>query len=92
MATRHLGIQSFDFADHAHDPRPLSERQNQSTAGLRSDLDTAFELIDASGSAAGYSPVSGSQWDAPAPTTIGQALDRLANMVFLGLTGSIQIL
>jgi hypothetical protein len=100
MATKNIGIQIFDNIDAAHDPRSQAELSADGDIRLRREIDAAFALVDASagtlsGSVASavsgssvYTPISASQWQAPAPTTVKQALDRLANMVFL-LTGSI---
>jgi hypothetical protein len=98
MATKNLGIQKFEISDRAHDPRPQAE-QNQAGVQLREAIDDAFLLVDnavgnLSGSAGGagaYAPVSSSHWQAPAPTTLANALDRLAEAVFAGRSGSILV-
>jgi hypothetical protein len=38
-----------------------------------------------------YTPASGSHWQAPAPTSVTNALDRLAEAVFAGRSGSILV-
>lgn len=84
MATKNLGIPNFEIADRAHDPRTPDRGISHNE-----QLDDCFNLIDASGSLAGYAPVSASHWTDPDPTTVKQAVDRMARMIFLGLTGSI---
>lgn len=84
MATKNLGIPNFEMVDRAHDPR-VADRQ----ISHNELLDDCFAVIDASGSNAGYTPVSASHWTDPDPTTAKQAIDRMARMIFLGLTGSI---
>jgi hypothetical protein len=84
MATKNIGIQNFEIVDRAHDPRGPGE-----VNAFREQLDDCFQLIDASGSNAGYLPISASHWVDPDPTTVKQAVDRMARMIFLGLTGSI---
>jgi hypothetical protein len=92
MATKTLGIPKFDVEDRAHDPR-FKAGQVDSATSHEQKLDDAILAIDnylGSGSAADlYTPVSASHWNGAAPTTVKQALDRIAQWVFLGHSGSI---
>ena len=77
--TENLGITLLEIKDRAHDPRP-STRQIE----FLKSLDDAFTAIDTAvggETGAAFSASMASDWTTSEPTTVGDALNRLASAV-----------